>query len=117
MGLKPGEQIERLGQIYVKDVRREELCSMTNQAGNAEAVAEGFPEMTNQQFVEMFCEHMGGDPWQHVTRIEFGYLPEYADGVGECPDCGFAPMKETICDRHGPVQVLCLGCKQTAMPV
>jgi hypothetical protein len=75
MGLKPGEKIERLGQIIVTDVRREELCSMVNQAaGNAEAVAEGFPDMTNQEFVDMFCEHMGGNECQHVTRIEFEYI-------------------------------------------
>jgi len=76
MGLKPGEKIQRLGQIRVIGVRREELCAMNSAADNAEAVAEGFPDMTNQQFVQMFCEHMSGPEWQHITRIEFEYLDE-----------------------------------------
>lgn len=45
-------------------------------------------------------------------------MPEYADGVGDCPKCGPAPMKETIVDQDGiPQQVLCLVCKETAAPV
>jgi hypothetical protein len=124
MGLKPGEQIERLGQIYVKDVRREPLDEMDTRQpnrtnyGHDEARKEGFPNMTGSEFVDMFCEHMGGEANQEVTRIEFGYMPEYADGVGDCPKCGPAPMKETIVDQDGiPQQVLCLGCKETAAPV
>lgn len=122
MGLKPGEQIERLGQIFVKDVRREPLFDMvadlSGKYGRDEAAKEGFPEMSGPEFVTMFCEHMGGDESQEVTRIEFGYMPEYADGVGECPTCGPAPMKEIIVDQDGvPQQVLCLGCHQTAAPV
>ena len=67
---------------------------------------------------KLFCEHMGGEANQEVTRIEFGYMPEYADGVGDCPKCGPAPMKETIVDQDGiPQQVLCLVCKETAAPV
>lgn len=75
MGLKPGEQIERLGQIRVRSVRYESLALMRDvkNYGNLEASREGFPEMTGADFVEMFCRHMGGTPEQIVTRIAFEY--------------------------------------------
>ncbi|QDT07976.1 hypothetical protein K227x_64060 [Rubripirellula lacrimiformis] len=41
MGLRPGEKIERLGQIYVTDVRREPLNLIQDGAAK-----EGFPEMS-----------------------------------------------------------------------
>lgn len=76
MGLKPGEQIERLGKIRVVDARRESLDEMIRDPkyGDQEASLEGFPEMTGAEFVAMFCEHMGGDVDQEVTRIEFEYV-------------------------------------------
>ena len=73
MGLKPGEKIERLGQIRVVNVRREELSDMIEAEDSREAAAEGFPELTNTGFVQMFCEHMKVKPSQIVTRIEFEY--------------------------------------------
>lgn len=76
MGLRPGEKIERLGQIRVVDVRRERLDTMYSPhlEGKIEAAREGFPSMTGPQFVQMFCKHMGGHCDQVVTRIEFEYL-------------------------------------------
>ena len=74
MGLKPGEKIERLGQIAVVNVWQEPLEIMLEAEDNAEAAAEGFPELTNAGFVDMFCRHMKVQPWQIVTRIEFRYL-------------------------------------------
>lgn len=76
MGLKPGEQIERLGQIRVVSVTREKLFAMRGQYGNDEAAKEGFPEMIGNDFVLMFCEHMNCDINQEVTRIEFEYIDE-----------------------------------------
>ena len=74
-GLKPGEQIERLCQIRVVDVRRERLdCLMVHNYAMAECELEGFPEMLGPDFVKMFCSHMGGKPSQEVTRIAFEYL-------------------------------------------
>jgi len=72
MGLKPGEKIERLGQIRVVDVRQEPLSAMTRD----DVWAEGFNGKTStpDDFISMFCEHMGGDRNQIVTRIEFEYL-------------------------------------------
>jgi hypothetical protein len=76
MGLRPGEKIERLGQIRVVSVRREPLNTMIGPYGAMEAKREGFPGMTGTQFVEMFCEHMGGYQDQEVTRIEFEYFEQ-----------------------------------------
>jgi hypothetical protein len=75
IGLKPGEAIERICQIRVTDVRREKLSLMLNRKyGDNEAKLEGFPAMYGDQFVYMFCKHMGGNQDQLVTRIEFEYV-------------------------------------------
>lgn len=76
MGLKPGEKIDRIGQIRIVDVRREKLDRMKQYAGYGacESAREGFPKMSGKQFVAMFCRHMGGTPDQMVTRIEFEHV-------------------------------------------
>lgn len=90
-GLKKGEHPVVLGRIRVKDVRREQLsrltmhaeakaldCVVTDAYKRGEAVEEcrreGFPNLTPQQFVRMFCEHNQCDSATIVTRIEFEYL-------------------------------------------
>lgn len=70
MGLKPGEKVERLGEIEVVSARREALSLTTDE----DAKREGFQELSGKQFVEMFCRHQGGTPDQIVTRIEFKYI-------------------------------------------
>lgn len=70
MGLKPGEQLEPLAVLHVVDVRREPLYLITN----LDVEREGF-EMEAEDFVKMFCEHMGGSWVQEVTRIQFNYVP------------------------------------------
>lgn len=67
MGLKPGEKIEKLGVIEIVSVTREILRSIDQ----ADCEREGFPEMTPDQFVAMFCKHMDCGPDDLVTRIEF----------------------------------------------
>jgi hypothetical protein len=73
MGLKPGESIVRLGVIEVVSVRREKLHCMIvdREYGRAEAIREGFPEMTGKQFVQMFRTHMSVPSDGMVTRIQF----------------------------------------------
>ena len=77
MGLKPGEKIEKIGgPLLAVDVRRERLGAMLLGAvyGLVECRREGFPEMTPEQFVEMFCRtHKGCTPDTVITRIEFTY--------------------------------------------
>jgi hypothetical protein len=84
MGLKPGEQIERLCQIRVISVRFEPLHRMITDAeyGKQEAKLEGFPDMDGGQFVEMFCRHMRpkNGSVTEVTRIQFQYIDQAKGG-------------------------------------
>lgn len=73
-GLKKGEQVERLGVIRIRSVRRERLSCMTQDEvyGKRECVREGFPDLAPAQFVEFFCKSHKGT-WREslVTRIQF----------------------------------------------
>lgn len=71
MGLKPGEKIEKLGPpVRVVSVRREALHWITPD----DCRREGFPDMTGDEFVAMFCAtHKGCMPATEITRIEFTY--------------------------------------------
>jgi hypothetical protein len=81
MGLQPGEKIVRLGEIEVVSVRREPLNRMGRYSeianreigyGKTEAIREGFPNLTGDQFITMFRLHMKvRRPDTEVTRIEF----------------------------------------------
>lgn len=74
-GLKQGEKVKRLCQIRVKSVELEHLTALVNTPyGTLEARKEGFPDLTGREFAKMFCENMGCDATQLVTRIEFEYL-------------------------------------------
>lgn len=70
MGRKPGEPLVRLAEVEVVDVRRERLHDITFE----DVANEGFPGATPLWFVQFFTDHMGGDPRQEVTRIEWRYL-------------------------------------------
>lgn len=74
MGLKPGERIQRLGQIRVVSVTFEPLSAMTGEYGRSECAKEGFPGMSGLEFVAMFKHHMKCVGLTEVTRIEFEYL-------------------------------------------
>lgn len=69
-GLKMGEQVDVLGIIEIVSVRRERLNEITD----ADVIAEGFPAMTRQEFIEMFCRNMKCEATDFVTRIEFKYV-------------------------------------------
>jgi hypothetical protein len=74
-GLKKGETVERLAVIQVVSVRSEPLCSMLKKYyGKREAVLEGFPDLSGQQFAEMFVNHNNCDVTSPVTRIRFRYV-------------------------------------------
>ena len=78
-GLKKGESPVRLGVIRVISRRQEQLSRMlTAEYGAVECCLEGFPDLTPEQFVVMFCGHNGCPPSQVVTRIEFEYVDEVA---------------------------------------
>lgn len=71
MGLKKGERIEKIGgPIRIRHVSRVVLGDISPQ----DVYREGFPTMTQREFVTMFKQHNGGLKDQVVTRIEFEYL-------------------------------------------
>lgn len=76
-GLKKGEKVERIGgPIRVLRVNIELLCDLVERYDQPyeETAAEGFPDMSGREFIEMFCEHNGCDDMTGVTRIEFEYV-------------------------------------------
>ena len=69
-GIKRGQKQEHLTEIEFVDVRREPLDAITPE----DCAAEGFPDMSPDDFVAMFCDHMMHRPDWPVTRIEFKYV-------------------------------------------
>lgn len=85
MGLGKGGHVRRLGVIRVLSVRRERLDEMVGtEYGDAEAVREGYPEHSGEQFAEMFAQRLAvvreclSDV--EVTRIEFEHVDDAAAG-------------------------------------
>lgn len=78
MGLAAGETVDVLCTIRVTDVRTEPLRAMLDDEayGRAECAAEGFPNLTPVEFVDMFCHAMKCDRAMPVRRIEFAYVDE-----------------------------------------
>jgi hypothetical protein len=76
MGIPKGGHVEKIRVIECVSNREEPLCQMTNVLayGDAEVKREGFPKMTPQQFVDMFCKHMKVEAWECVNRVEFRYI-------------------------------------------
>lgn len=72
MGLRKGEKQERLGVLEVVSNSREELSSITED----DVIREGFPGMTPDEFVSMFCRSMNCIRRREVNRIEFKYIDE-----------------------------------------
>lgn len=74
-GLKKGERVEKIGgPIRIERVNRELLEDMTTRYDRPweETAAEGFPDLTAQEFIDMFERHNGITDL--VTRIEFSYV-------------------------------------------
>lgn len=96
-GLKKGENIKTIHKIMVVDIRREQLGKMIAfpDYGRVECALEGFPNLTPDDFVSMYCKHNKVTPSDIVKRIEFRYLLP-ADGrqslavppsIAVCPSC------------------------------
>jgi len=75
-GLKKGEKVVKLGQHRWVSLRWEPLRRMLDdpEYGKQEVIREGFPDMTPEEFVEMYCRHNRCTPGQIVHRMEFEYL-------------------------------------------
>ena len=74
-GVKKGGLV-RIHPIRILDVRVVclDLPYAYADGGREEAAKEGFPDLTWDGFVQMFCLHVGGRPFQIVTRIEFEHM-------------------------------------------
>ena len=71
MGRRRGEPLVRIVDVEVADVRRERLDLITAD----DVHAEGFPDMTPEEFVAFFCRtHTGCTPESVVSRIQWRYL-------------------------------------------
>ena len=70
MGLKKGEKVKKICLIRIVATRPEPLTALTQE----ECAKEGFPDMTPQQFIKMFCELNRCKLDTIVNRIEFEYL-------------------------------------------
>lgn len=74
MGLKKGEKIKRLYPIRIVRVSGELLCQITDD----EVRREGFPNMSRDEFIDMFCRaHKDCTSITSITRIEFIPLDSY----------------------------------------
>jgi hypothetical protein len=82
-GRKPGEPIDRLAEVEVVSVRREPLCAVAgpyafDQNGQylwPEVIAEGFPDMGPDEFMQrFFIDAQGMSQYSEVTRIAWRYL-------------------------------------------
>ena len=74
MGLKKGEKVKRLGVIEIIANDPEPLNAITAnpiRGERSEVEREGFPDMQPQEFVSMYCRHMGGPSTKIINRIEF----------------------------------------------
>jgi len=70
MGLKKGEKVKRICQIRIKSIYSEVLFRITKE----ECIKEGFPEMSPDDFINMFCHHNKVGAMCSVNRIEFEYV-------------------------------------------
>lgn len=71
MGRKPGEELVRIADVEVVDVRRELLEEITDE----EVALEGFPGMSREEFMErFFLAAQGIQPGDEITRIQWVYV-------------------------------------------
>lgn len=69
-GLKKGEKVEKLARLRCVSNEVVVLQSIDE----SDVRREGFPDMSPDEFVAMFCRHMKVEPTALVQRIEFEYL-------------------------------------------
>jgi hypothetical protein len=89
-GLGKGGKIVKMGPITILEVSREPLsdiiriplrinkntmaCYPKSPFFLSEVAMEGFPDLTEQQFVEKFCDMNNCEPETEITRILFDYV-------------------------------------------
>jgi hypothetical protein len=60
--------------VVSNDVEYLDVMTQLPDYGRKECIKEGFPDLTETEFVEMFCKHMRVTPHTKVNRIEFEHL-------------------------------------------
>ena len=70
MGLKKGQKVVSLGLIEIVSVRPEPVNAICQE----DVIREGFPELTQQQFIEILTGNNSMGPTSICNRIEFRYL-------------------------------------------
>lgn len=71
MGLKAGEKVQPLCEIEVVSVDRVHIFDIDKN----DTIDEGFPHLSPQEFIDMFCKAMRVKSSDLVTRIEFRKVP------------------------------------------
>lgn len=93
MGLRKGEKVEKLHLCRCVSNTPERVDFISQ----ADVAREGFPNMSRQGFVEMFCRHNKCQPAKIINRIEYAFLREplqfggvmdVPKQVATCPECG-----------------------------
>lgn len=74
-GLKKGEKVTRIGAFECVSNKRERVDAILNYP-KYETALEGFPAMSADEFVHMFCKHNGCTRRRKINRIEFRHLSE-----------------------------------------
>jgi hypothetical protein len=69
-GLKKGEKVVDLGIIRVVSARREPISAITLE----DVIREGFPDLTAEEFISLFCKANKCEADREVTRIEYEYV-------------------------------------------
>lgn len=69
-GIPKGGTVEKLHASECVSNRPERLDAITQE----DCAREGFPELTPEGFIVMFCHHNKCQPWTIVNRIEFKHL-------------------------------------------
>src|SRR5256885_12812561 len=73
MGRRAGEPLVRVCDVQIVGVRREPLDAI----GPDDVAAEGFTDLSPEQFVAFLCEHMRCSPSAEGTRVAWPYLPAW----------------------------------------
>lgn len=81
-GLRKGECVRKLAMIEFTEVNREPLADIATHPGDV--ALEGFPQMSEAEFVAMFCRHhsmrsRACTPATVITRLAFKYVRTYPE--------------------------------------
>lgn len=84
LGLKKGEKVRKICECFcisnTPEPLKNILLNPVLAGSRTEVEREGFPDLSPQEFIQMFCREMKVSPGTVVNRIEFAYVDQ---GAGE----------------------------------